>query len=83
MNEAPSYAVKRRLAKFFAENLKKNEAVEAYVEDVSHYFKLWPQSVVKAVARSSDRREIEQIALQSGFRIIVAYRPGIIYAYLK
>lgn len=83
MSELASYAVKRRLAKFFAENLKEGQAVECYVEDIAHYFRLWPQDVVNAVRRPGDRRQIESIALQSGYRIIVSYKPGIIFAYLK
>lgn len=83
MSEIASHAVKLRLAKFFAENLKEGEVVEAYVEDIAHYFRLWPQDVVKAVRKPIDRRQIEGIALQSGYRIVVSYRPGIIFAYRK
>lgn len=83
MNEAATYILKRRLAQFFSENLKDGEVVEAYVEDLAHYLKCTPQFLVNTVKHRRDRREIEAIALESGYRLVLSYRPGVIFCYRK
>lgn len=83
MNNAASYILKRRLAKFFSENLAESDVVETYVEDLAHYFRCTPQFLVKTVNTRADRREIEGIALESGYRLVLSYRPGVIFCYRK
>lgn len=83
MGKLSAYLIQRRMAQIFSEGLQETDVIEVFLEDISAYLRVWPAQVAAIVSFAEGRRAIERIALESGYRIRVAYRPGIIRAFAR
>ena len=83
MGKLSAFLIQRRMAQIFAEGLRETDMVEVFLEDISSYLRVWPAETVKIVGTPEGRRGIEKIALESGYRIKVTYRPGVIRAFSR
>jgi hypothetical protein len=82
MDSAAAYLLQRRMAQVFVDALGKDDYTEMFLEDLSNHLRVWPSKLVLLLVPAG-RRIIERIAMESGYRIRVVYRPGVIRIFVR
>lgn len=83
MRSLSAYLIQRRMAKIFADSIQGCDVVEVFLEDIAAHLRVWPAQIVAIVGRRKGRRELELMAMNSGIRIRVTYKPGVIMVFTR
>lgn len=83
MASLSAYLIQRRMAAIFSESIQGCDVLEIFLEDIAAHLRVWPSQIVAIVGSRKGRRNLELMALQSGLRIKVVYKPGIIMVFTR
>jgi hypothetical protein len=71
------------MAQIFADSIQGCDVVEVFLEDIAAHLRVWPAQIVAIVGSRKGRRDLELMAMNSGIRIRVTYKPGVIMVFTR